>query len=100
MTIADEELPVLNQVIRTGNQSVIRSARLPLSDDNLNDSELPESPQFELPAHLQWKVLGDQREDNYQNDETSSELEERIDQIIDKHIVALRKDLRILLEEA
>ena len=100
MAVSDEELPVLNDVIRTGNKSVIRSTRFQRSEQNLPDSEFSDTPQFELPAHLQWEVLGIQHNKNNPLYESSSELEERIDQIIDKHIVALRKELRILLEQA
>ena len=100
MAVADEELPVLNDVIRTGDKSVIRSTRFNLSDQNLADSEMADTPLFELPAHLQREMLGIQSCPGNPQCESSDELEDRIDQIIDKHIVALRKELRILLDQA
>jgi hypothetical protein len=99
MAVTDEELPVLHDVIRTGDKSVIRSTRFNLSTENLADSETSDTPQFELPAHLQWEVLGIQSRLGNSHCESSDELEDRIDQIIDKHIVALRKELRILLDK-
>jgi hypothetical protein len=100
MAVIDEEVPVLNDVIRSGDKSLIRSNRFNLSDGNLADSELADTPQFELPAHLQWEVLGIKSSSGNSQCESSVELEDQIDQIIDKHIVALRKELRILLDQA
>jgi len=100
MAVPDEELPVLNDVIREGNKSVIRSTRFILSNKNPVNSELSDTPQFELPAHLQWEVLGIQRSVANSHRDSPEHLEDQIDQIIDKHIVALRKELRILLDQA
>ena len=100
MAIADEELPVLNDVIVKGNKSLIRSARFKLTNESLADSELADTPQFELPNHLQWEVLGTQGSKESPHSESVDDIEDRIDQIIDKHIVALRKELRILLDQA
>ena len=99
MSLTDEELPVLNDVIRTGNKAVIRSARSRLKNRNPFDSDLADTPRFELPAHLQSEVLGFQRKKGNPQFETSSHIEDRIDRIIDKHIVELRKELRILLDQ-
>lgn len=100
MAVTDEELPVLSDVIRRGDKTVIRSTRFKRSAENLSSSEHSDTPKFELPAHLQWKVLGIQNNAENSNIHTSSDLEERINQIIDKHIVALRKELGILLDQA
>lgn len=117
MTISDEELPVLNEIIRSGDKSVIKSTRLNLSDESLSGQIDEDIPQFELPARLKMEVLGlheraNQGDQNHayteglhgtsvNNTELADppldDLESKIDRIIDKHIVALRKELRNLL---
>ena len=100
MAIADEELPILNDVIRKGDKSLIRSARFKSTNACMVNTELAETPQFELPSHLKWEVQSVKREAQNPHCQSSDDIEDRIDQIIDKHIVALRKELRILLDEA
>lgn len=104
MALTDEELPVLNEVIRTGDESVIKSTRLNLSDANLSGQASDDIPQFELPARLKMEVLG-VHQSNYSDDHKVSDiagddLESKIDRIIDKHIVALRKEIRNLLNSS
>lgn len=104
MAMSDEELPVLNEIIRTGDKSVIKSTRLNLSSETLSDQVTEDIPQFELPARLKMEVLGvrpDAQMDIGNDVEHSpDDLESKIDRIIDKHIVALRKELRILLNSS
>ena len=105
MELADEELPVLNEVVEAGDESVIRSTRFKLSDENLSRGTSSDIPQFELPARLKMDVLGAHRivpQDSIElpNDDSNADLESKIDTIIDKHIVALRKELRNLLNSA
>lgn len=101
MAMSDEELPVLNEIIRTGDKSVIKSTRLNLSSETLSDQVTEDIPQFELPARLKMEVLGVRPEAHSENSEpfehSSDDLESKIDRIIDKHILALRKELRNLL---
>ncbi len=101
MAMSDEELPVLNEIIRTGDKSVIKSTRLNLSSDTLSEQITEDIPQFELPARLKMEVLGvrpdAQMEFSEPHEHSADDLESKIDRIIDKHIVALRKELRNLL---
>ena len=101
MAISEEELPVLNEIIRTGDKSVIKSTRLNLSSETLSDQVTEDIPQFELPARLKMEVLGVRPDAQMENSEPvehpSDDLESKIDRIIDKHILALRKELRNLL---
>lgn len=100
MTLNDEDLPVLNVVVHTGDESVIRSTRTKLNSKKLVNSEFMDTPQFELPAHLESMIMGIQRRGGNSQFEYPSDIEDRIEQIVDKHIVALRKELRILLHQA
>lgn len=84
----DDNLPVLNDVIRSGDAAIIRSTRLQKVRIEPRESVSNAPLHFELPDHLQL-------------DQTSAdELEVLIDDMIDKHIVTLRKDIRKLLERA
>jgi len=100
MALTDEELPVLNDVIRRGNKSVIRSTRTRLKYKNMVGSDGLDTPAFELPDHLNREMLGFRRKEGNSQFETSGHIEDRIDRIIEKHIVALRKELRVLLDQA
>jgi hypothetical protein len=119
----DDDLPVLNEVVRTGNESIIQSTRLAYDPTTIFDSSSSTSLHFDLPAHLQFENLDDAStaidlDDTLELDEISAasmagkayaneeittasdddELELLIDDIIDRHIVALRRDIRALLE--
>ncbi|MFK8075828.1 MAG: hypothetical protein AB8B84_04525 [Granulosicoccus sp.] len=102
MAMSDEELPVLNEIIRTGDRSVIKSTRLNLSSDALSDQKTDDIPQFELPARLKMEVLGIRPDAQMKISEpvghSHNDLESKIDRIINKHIMALRKELRNLLD--
>ncbi len=58
MALRDEELPVLNDVVRNGDEAIIRSARLQRVDIDELDSTSTGPLHFELPAHLQFDLLG------------------------------------------
>lgn len=134
MALTDKDLPVLNDVVRNGDEKIIRSTRLQRVDIDELDSTSTGPLHFELPAHLQFDILGvdsdndcegrDSDEDEVTdatvalwqsakhqsalaepNDltiKTPSEtaIEALIDEIVDTHIVSLRKELRSLLERA
>jgi len=68
------EVPTLHSVIRTGDESIIQTTRL--------DQEIQQGL-----ARLQ-----------PHNDD--DELELLIDDVVDRHITALRQDIRLLLERA
>lgn len=136
MALRDEELPVLNDVIRNGDEAIIRSARLQRVDIDELDSTSTGPLHFELPAHLQFDLLSDDSQadeqfesenvdtntgtltgttlpalqaDQYADTEVcavpeqalpEAALEALIDEIVDNHIISLRKELRSLLERA
>lgn len=100
MALTEKELPVLNDVIRAGDASIIRSTRQRQVRMDPRVATTSGRPYFELPAHLQ---LDDDVEDDHGDefdDDVEDELESLIDGIVDKHIEALRNDLRVLLERA
>jgi hypothetical protein len=125
MSLTDEDLPVLYDVIQSGDESIIRQTRLRrVGIDELDETST--SPlHFELPAHLQFDMLDRDTEFDEQaleidlsnnalsadyhtpsnsrsrsliEDEDSMEL--LIDEIVDRHILSLRNDLRLLLKRA
>jgi len=81
MAIPDDELPVLNEIIRSGNESVIRSSRFEFSNTHSDNQAKNKAPHL-IPPH---------------STDMDSELEYKIDQIVDKHMTALRKELSILI---
>jgi len=99
----EEELPVLNDVIRTGDKSVIRSTRTKLTrakpgGKNQGDSESRDRPQFEFPTHLQSVAVNLAGSGEIPPFKYSSNIEYRIHQIIDKHMLALKKEFRNLFD--
>lgn len=154
MSLHDEDLPVLNAVVESGNPSLVQSARLgnevlreleslrqdavrarpaPQSSQAESDT-LPDStasaaiaPAVEIPQGLDFASLGNTRNDdplyeltdplldglNELNDAATvaidaehtvslkdEEIEMMIDDIVDRHITALRCDIKQLLERA
>lgn len=115
MSQTEEEVPILNEIIQPGDAAIIRSSRRRLADRESVDAE---RLHFELPAHLLMDgLLGDARNDsdrhrqvpsrdvrhtawNEQASEQDPELDSLIDDIVDRHMAALRQDLRALLERA
>lgn len=129
MALTDDEFPVLNEVIRSGDESIIRSARLRRVGIEELDTTSTGPLHFELPAHLHFDLLHEEDLDltgallnHADTDETPSattdataygsvhddpsnvvasnlrgELEALIEQTIDKHMMALRSELKILL---
>lgn len=129
MALTDDDLPVLNDVIRSGDESIIRTARLRRVGIEELDTTSTGPLHFELPAHLQFDLLheedldltsaqlyGSDTEDSAANTPSSSaygsvkdaagtcstpvpsaRLEALIEQTINKHMVALRSELKILL---
>jgi len=133
MSFQEEDLPVLNAVVESGNRSIIQSTRMGNEvlreleslrqdaarslhmDVNLDTEETQHDPEvtsesdtlsadstlrinetrFEVPVGLDFSALSSSDE-GIQEDE----LELMIDEIVDRHITALRRDIRDLLERA
>ena len=53
MALEDDDLPVLNDVVRSGDESIIQSTRLEREGGDRPDSDSTAPLHFELPAHLQ-----------------------------------------------
>ena len=154
MSLHDEDLPVLNAVVKSGNPSLIQSARMgnevlreleslrqeavrampvpqssPAESDTLRDSTIDAAngSAVEIPQGLDFASLGNPGRDNqfYEvtdplldgldelDDEATvaiaaeqtvllkdEEIEMMIDDIVDRHITALRLDIKQLLERA
>ncbi|MFK7854366.1 MAG: hypothetical protein AB8B79_09650 [Granulosicoccus sp.] len=150
MALKEDDLPILNDVVRSGDESIIQSTRLERVGIDRLDSDSTAPLHFELPAHLQLdtqaydidldetleldehgtayfdKLLANQNDehDSFWREPAEShgllstrhpvdskentgpenlvdnQLELLIDEIIDKHIVTLRTDLRNLLLRA
>lgn len=101
-----DEVPTLNSVIRAGDESVIQTKRISYQIGNELDSNLGPSLSREIIQTLAERtsdsppialVECDHTEMEFDPDET---LELMIDDIVDRHITALRKDIRTLLERA
>ncbi len=114
----DDGLPVLNAVVKTGNESIIQSSRL--GREVLRELDMLQQSKpvkFELQDHIledQQKNndfacresrldLGVDRYDvnceanNPHTIDSEDEIELMIDQVVDRHIHELRKDIRRLL---
>lgn len=114
----DDGLPVLNAVVETGNESIIQSSRL--GREVLRELDMLQQSKpvkFELQEHLledQQKNddvarresrldLGIDRYDvscganNLNTIDSKAEIELMIDEVVDRHIHELRKDIRRLL---
>lgn len=114
----DDGLPVLNAVVETGNESIIQSSRL--GREVLRELDMLQQSKpvkFELHEHIledQQKKddfarreseldLGVDRYDvnceakNLHTINSEDEIELMIDEVVDRHIHELRKDIRRLL---
>jgi len=110
----DDGLPVLNAVVESGNESIIQSSRLGrevlheldmlqqsksvkfvLQDHILEEEEKND----EFTRHESQLNLGIDHSDtnNAQTIDSEDELELMIDQVVDRHIHELRRDIRRLL---
>lgn len=88
----NDEVPVLSDVVESGNESIIQSSRL--GREVLRELEaLQQSASRERLSDYS----GDDR--NHDEDEVD-DLELLIDDLVDRHITELRKDIRRLLERA
>jgi len=118
----DDGLPVLNAVVESGNESIIKSSRLGrkvlheldtlqqsnpvkfMLKDHILDEEEEEGDKFsrlERRLHLDIGHSGTESEaveNNYsQTINSEDEIEHMIDHIVDRHIHELRRDIRRLL---
>lgn len=110
----DERLPVLNAVVESGNESIIESSRLGrkvLRELDMLQQSKPVS--FVLHEHILEEggksdnvtrlasqfdpETGHSDANNAQTIDSEDELELMIDQIVDRHIHELRRDIRRLL---
>ena len=128
MSYDDDDLPVLNDVVKTGDESIIQSTRLEYEVEGEIESLQNATIEFDLPSHLQLGVQSEAAGDNIDLDiadvpatemaasleeiegaliadpdvqqSIDDELELLIDDIVDRHVTSLRRDLRALLERA
>ena len=128
MSYDDDDLPVLNDVVKTGDESIIQSTRLEYEVEGEIESLQNATIEFDLPSHLQLGVQSEAASDNIDLDiadvpatemaasleeiegaliadpdvqqSIDDELELLIDDIVDRHVTSLRRDLRALLERA
>lgn len=56
MAYEEDELPVLNDVVKTGNESIIQSTRLEREVDGEIEQLRHETIEFDLPSHLKLGV--------------------------------------------
>ena len=126
MSYDDDDLPVLNDVVRTGDESIIQSTRLEHEVEGEIESLQNATIEFDLPSHLQLGVQSAVASDNIEleiadvpatemaasleeiedaliadpdvQQSIDDELELLIDDIVDRHVTSLRRDLRALLE--
>jgi len=113
----DDSVPVLNAVVESGNESIIQSSRLGrevlreleqlqesepvkfvLQDHILENEEEEGDPQPSTERQLDLK-MDDSEEINAPVDDSSDAIELMIDEVVDRHIVELRKDIRHLLTQ-
>ena len=128
MNYEDDELPVLNDVVRTGNESIIQSTRLEREVDGEIELLQSETIEFDLPSHLQFGIESAEASKDSELESADipaadmaasleaiegalivdpdiqqsidDELELLIDDIVDRHVTSLRRDLRALLDRA
>lgn len=150
MALKEDDLPILNDVVRSGDESIIQSTRLERVGIDRLDSDSTAPLHFELPEHLQLDTQAydidldetleldehgtayfeklsanlrneydslernraethgllrvrhpvDSNENSGTENLVDDQVELLIDEIIDKHIVTLRADLRNLLMRA
>lgn len=112
----EDSVPVLNEVVESGNESIIQSSRM--GREVLRELEVLQQSnpvKFVLQDHVQQSneeeegdnytssesqlalMMGDSQEFNAVSDNSDDEIELMIDDIVDRHITELRKDIRQLL---
>lgn len=112
----EDSVPVLNAVVESGNESIIQSSRL--GREVLRELEVlqqSEPVKFVLHEHVLdagdeeegdesasqesqlTLMMGDSETINSASDNSDDEIELMIDEVVDKHITELRKDIRRLL---
>ena len=64
MSYDDDDLPVLNDVVRTGDESIIQSTRLEHEVEGEIESLQNATIEFDLPSHLQLGVQSAVASDN------------------------------------
>ena len=115
-------------MVKTGDESIIQSTRLEYEVEGEIESLQNATIEFDLPSHLQLGVQSEAASDNIELDiadvpatemaasleeiegvliadpdvqqSIDDELELLIDDIVDRHVTSLRRDLRALLERA
>jgi len=112
----EDGVPVLNDVVESGNESIIQSSRL--GREVLRELEVLQQPnpvKFVLHDHILEQDNRRSNEDepaesqmdlmiedsdtiNAENNRSEDEIELMIDEVVDRHITELRKDIRRLLE--
>ena len=68
MSYDDDDLPVLNDVVRTGDESIIQSTRLEYEVEGEIESLQNATIEFDLPSHLQLGVQSEAASDNIELD--------------------------------
>jgi len=116
MANENEDIPVLNAVVESGNESIIQSSRLgrevlrelevikqsqpvkfKLHDHILGEDE--EEGDFEPRTESQLDLMIDDPDTiNASASNSDDEIELMIDEVVDRHITELRKDIRRLLQ--
>jgi len=109
----DDSVPVLNAVIESGNESIIQSSRL--GREVLRELEVlqqTEPVKFELHDHLLEEdegdgalgsesqmalMMGDSNDKKSDSMPEDDAIELMIDEVVDRHITELRRDIRRLL---
>ena len=146
MSLHEDDLPVLNAVVETGNHSIIQSTRLgnevlreleslrqdsvrsfaPVENQDTAESLLPpegtsesatlapeeidpiDAPDVEFPQDLDFASLRSSLDDELTHaaiqtvgdDLRDEDIDVLIDDIVDRHIMALRRDIQQLLRRA
>lgn len=112
----EDSVPVLNAVVESGNESIIQSSRLGrevlrelevlqqtapvkfvLQEHVLEGEEEEEGDGNSSPESQLHLMMGDPEAFNPAIDHSDDEIELMIDDIVDRHITELRKDIRQLL---
>jgi len=112
----DDDLPVLNAVVESGNESIIQSSRLGrevlrelevlqqsapvkfvLQEHVLEGDEKEEGDKHSTSESQMALMMGDSQGINAASANSDDEIELMIDDIVDRHITELRKDIRQLL---
>jgi len=89
----DDDLPVLNEVVETGNESIIQSSRLGrevLRELEVLQRNIPEPFTIDADNAIDLSAEAPLADDD--------DLEQLVDNLVDKHITELRRDITQLLE--